>query len=63
MSLSCIRASAQLREIDSDAILGKRTSPYGVQAVVRKADVPASLPLGAVNLEELFLFMIRGENE
>lgn len=55
--------AAQLREIDSDAILGKRTSPYGVQAVVRKADVPASLPLGAVNLEELFLFMIRGENE
>lgn len=55
--------AAQLREIDSDAVLGKRTSPYGVQAVVRRNAVPASLPLGAVNLEELFLFMIRGANE
>lgn len=55
--------AAQLREIDSAAVLGKRTSPYGVQAVVRRNAVPASLPLGAVNLEELFLFMIRGANE
>lgn len=52
----------QLREIDSDAVLGKRTSPYGVQAVVRRDAVPKGLTLGAVNLEELFLFMIRGEN-
>ncbi len=54
--------AAQLSKMDSDAILGKRISPYGAEAVVRKSAVPANLPLGAVNLEELFLFMIRGEN-
>lgn len=55
--------AAQLAAIDSRAVLGKRSSPYGVQAVVQKSAVPADLPLGAVNLEELFLFMIRGETE
>lgn len=54
--------AAQLSKIDSDAILGKRISPYGAQAVVRRNAVPSDVSLGAVDLEELFLFMIRGEN-
>lgn len=55
-------SAEQLQTIDRSAVLGMRTSPYGVQAVVRKNSVSADMRIGAVNLEELFLFMIRGEN-
>ncbi len=56
-------SAEQFRSIDRSAVLGKRTSPYGVQAVVHKKVLSDNMHVGAVNLEELFLFMIRGENE
>lgn len=54
-------STEQLQSIDKSAVLGLRTSPYGVQAVVRKQALPAATHAGTINLEELFLFMIRGE--
>lgn len=48
-----------LSELDPSAILGSRASPYGVEAIVRRDAVPAGFTLGAVDLEQLFIFMAK----
>ena len=50
---------ALLSELDQSAILGCRTSPYGVEAIVRRDAVPAGFTLGPVDLEQLFIFMAK----
>lgn len=50
---------ALLAELDQSAILGCRTSPYGVEAIVRRDAVPAGFTLGPVDLEQLFIFMAK----
>lgn len=55
--LQCDRAL--LSELDPSAILGSRTSPYGVEAIIRRDAVPAGFTLGAVDLEQLFIFMAK----
>lgn len=49
----------QLAEIDPAAVIGKRTSPYGVTAVVRRDALSAGTALGPITLEELFVFMVK----
>lgn len=49
-----------LDALEPDAVIGTRATPYGIEALVRRAAVPATLPLQSVSLEELFLFMARG---
>ena len=49
----------QLEELDADAIKGKKVSPYGVQALVKRDDVPAGFPVSPVSMEELFIFMVK----
>jgi len=51
---------AQLDELDAHAVIGKRQSPYGVEAVVRRDALPAGMEAGPVDLEELFVMMVRG---
>lgn len=51
---------AQLDELDAGAVIGKRQSPYGVEAVVRRDALPADMEAGPVDLEELFVMMVRG---
>lgn len=51
---------AQLDELDAGAVIGKRQSPYGVEAVVRRDALPAGMEAGPVDLEELFVMMVRG---
>lgn len=43
------------------AVVGKRVSPYGVEAVVERSAVPADVQVGPVSLEELFVCMARGK--
>ena len=49
----------QLSELDQAAVKGVKTSPYGVEALVRRDGVPADLPLSPVSIEELFIFMVK----
>lgn len=49
----------QLEELDADAIKGKKVSPYGVQALVKRDAVPAGFPVSPVSMEELFIFMVK----
>lgn len=51
---------AQLEELDARAVIGKRQSPYGVEAVVRRDALPAGMEAGPVDLEALFVMMVRG---
>ena len=56
-----IRCSAeQLKELNPQAVIGKRESPYGVEAVVRRAELPAGWEVSPIDIEELFVMMVRG---
>ena len=52
-------AEEQLRELNSSAVLHKRATGYGVEAVVRREAIPAGLDIGPVSIEELFVQMVR----
>ena len=57
--LRCTRET--LTALNPAAVLGKRESPYGVEAIVERNRVPAGLELGPVDLEDLFIVMAKGE--
>ena len=49
----------ELHEYSSDAVIGVRKSPYGIEAVVDKNMMPAGIETGRVGIEDLFIFMSR----
>ena len=51
----------QIEELDAAAILGKKESAYGVEAIVQRNAVPASMSVSPVDIEQLFVFMVKGE--
>ena len=54
------RCSAdQLAELDPAAVKGKKESAYGVEAIVERDKVPAALQLSPVDIEQLFIFMVK----
>ena len=46
--------------IEPSAVLGKRETPYGVEALLRRADAPRGMELGRVDIEELIVLMAKG---
>jgi len=53
--------AAQLAALDAQ-VYGKRVTPYGVEALVRRDAMPAGAELAPVSIEELFILMVKGEN-
>lgn len=51
----------QVMELDSEAVLGQRTSAYGVEALVDRNAVPAGIDVSPVSIEDLFVMMVKGE--
>ena len=51
--------SEQLQELKPSAIKGKRYSPYGVEAIVDRDAVPASMNASPIDIEQLFVFMVK----
>lgn len=49
----------ELLQLDETAIKGKKISPYGVQALVLRDMVPSGWHVSPVNIEELFIFMVK----
>ena len=43
-------------------VYGKRVSPYGAEALVRRDTMPAGVELTPVSIEELFVLMVKGED-
>lgn len=55
-----IRCSEQeIAAIDPAAILGRRVTNYGTEALVRREAVPAGLAISPIGIEELFIFMVK----
>lgn len=51
----------QLHELDQKAVIGKKISAYGAEALVRRDAVPEGIAVSPVSIEDLFVFMVKGE--
>lgn len=51
----------QLRELDQEAVIGEKISAYGAEALVRRDAAPAGMTVSPVSIEDLFVFMVKGE--
>lgn len=57
-----IRCSEEILEnIPHEAVIGKKSSPYGVEAIVQRTEIPSGMEMGSVDLEQLFIFMVKGD--
>ncbi len=55
-----IRGSAeQISALDEKAIKHRKETPYGVEAMVLRRDVPDSVHISPITIEELFVFMVK----
>lgn len=55
-----LRCSAEtLNTLPAGAVLGKRITEYGVQALVRRELVPVGWEVSPVSLEDIFVFMVK----
>lgn len=50
----------QLSALPAGAVLGKKISPYGVEALVRRENVPAGVPFCPAELEQIFIYTVKG---
>lgn len=50
----------ELSAFDKSAVLYKKESPYGVEAIVRRCAVPAGMGISPISIEELFVFTVKG---
>ena len=57
----CTRA--EFGRIERRAVVGMRDTGYGVEALVERALVPAGLTLERPGMEDVMLFMAKGEDE
>ncbi len=51
----------QLDDVDPAAVICRKETPYGIQAIVHRQAVPGSLTLSPISIEELFVFMVKEE--
>lgn len=57
--LQCDRAF--LESLAPGAVLGRRDTPYSVEALVRRDAAPAGVTLQPVTIEELFVLLVKGD--
>ncbi len=49
----------QLGELDSKAVKHKKETPYGVEAIVLRDNIPSNIKISPISIEELFIFMVK----
>ena len=47
--------------INPSGIIGKKENPYGVNAIVKRNEIPKGISASPVGIEELFVFMAKGD--
>lgn len=52
-------SAERLELLPADAVLHKKSHPYGAQGLVLRSAVPAELPVSPVTIEELFVLMVK----
>ena len=53
----------QLSALPPEAVIGRKETAYGVEAIAARDAVPAGLSLSPIDIEELFIFMVKGANQ
>ncbi len=59
--LKCTRE--QLTNIPAEAVHGKRVGTYGVEALVEREFMPRDLVIDRANLEDIILYLVKGEQK
>ena len=59
--LRCSRE--QLSALPPEAVIGRKETAYGVEAIAARDAVPAGLSLSPIDIEELFIFMVKEANQ
>ncbi len=54
--------AAVLDELDKSAILHRKDTRYGSEALVLRTAVPGELPVSLISIEELFVYMVKEAN-
>ncbi len=49
----------QLSEFDPKAVKHKKETPYGVEAIVLRDNIPPNIKISPISIEELFIFMVK----
>lgn len=49
----------QLSELDNSSIIGRKVTPYGAEAIIGRDEIPADFQISPINIEELFVFMVK----
>ncbi len=52
-------SNEDLEAIDESAIIGKKVSPYGIEAMVQREKIPVGMETSPIDIEQLFIFMMR----
>lgn len=50
----------QLADMDKAAVIGKRVNAFGAEAIVRREAVPSGIQSYPIDIEKLFIFMVKG---
>lgn len=53
----------EISMIPEKDLIGKKFSPYAAEAIVKKEAAPQGLEVGQVDIEQLFIFMVKKEGE
>lgn len=55
-----VRGSAEdFEAIDDNAVKGKKVTPYGIEAIVLRDAISNGMAISPINIEELFVFMVK----
>ena len=54
--------AGELSVVPDVCVIGKRETPFGVEAIVRKGSYPAEWETGVLDIEQLFIFMAKEES-
>lgn len=54
--------SEALAAILPSAVIGKKETAYGVEAIVNRNAIPGGIPVSPVDIEQLFIFMVKEAN-
>ena len=54
-------SSEDIAKIPDEAIIGKKVTPYSVEAIVKRDSIPEGMESSPVDIEQLFIFMVKKE--
>ena len=52
----------ELNKLNSSAIVGKKKTPYGINVLMERKNIPKGANVSSVDVEDLFIFMVKEDN-